>query len=235
MSIEGSGESDQRADERSAQSSPVATGVRPSQERAYSVTDVPENRTRPAPSWAAQDPEEPDWRGAPRGGGADPQEAAAQQPTEYSGAAAGEQPRSGRASRRAEASAARRTPRATPRRVKLIVSRLDPWSVMKISFLLSVAVGIAGVVLVGVLWTILQGMGVFTQVNSVVNDVLSNEANPSSFDLMDYIGFGRVISLSVVLGVVDVVLLTAICTLMAFLYNICSALVGGLQVTLSDD
>jgi hypothetical protein len=123
---------------------------------------------------------------------------------------------------------------AAPRRVKLSVSRVDPWSVMKLSFLLSVAVGIAGVVMVAALWMILSGMGVFADINRTVEEVL-NSSNGSTFDLMDYIGLGRVVSLSIVIGVIDVILLTAISTLGAFLYNVCSSLVGGLQLTLTDD
>jgi hypothetical protein len=122
---------------------------------------------------------------------------------------------------------------AAARRVKLTVSRVDPWSVMKMSFLLSVAVGIAGVVLMAVLWLILSGMGVFSDVNRTVDSILGSSG--SKFDLMDYIGFGRVVSLSIVIGVIDVILLTAISTLGAFLYNVCSSLVGGLQLTLTDD
>jgi nitrogen fixation-related uncharacterized protein len=123
---------------------------------------------------------------------------------------------------------------AAPRRVKLSVSRVDPWSVMKLSFLLSVAVGIAAVVMVAALWMILSGMGVFADINRTVEEVL-NSSNGSTFDLMDYIGLGRVVSLSIVIGVIDVILLTAISTLGAFLYNVCSSLVGGLQLTLTDD
>jgi len=130
--------------------------------------------------------------------------------------------------------AARQGPPAVgPRRVKLTVSRIDPWSAMKISFLLSVAAGIAGVVLMAVLWLVLSGMGVFADVNRAVGQVLGSSS--TKFDLMDYIGFDRVVSLSIVIGVVDIVLLTAIATLGAVLYNICSSLVGGLQVTLTDD
>ena len=105
---------------------------------------------------------------------------------------------------------------------------------MKMSFLLSVAAGIAGVVMVAVLWMILSSMGVFADINRTVADVLSSN-NGSSFDLMDYIGLGRVVSLSIVIGVIDVILITAISTLAAFLYNVCSSLVGGLQLTLTDD
>jgi hypothetical protein len=118
------------------------------------------------------------------------------------------------------------------RRARLTVARVDPWSVMKISFLISVAIGIALVVMVSVLWLILDGMGVFTSVNGTIQDVAGSN---SKFDLMDYIALPRVLSLSVVIGVVDVILLTALSTLSAFLYNVCSSLVGGIQLTLSDD
>jgi nitrogen fixation-related uncharacterized protein len=123
---------------------------------------------------------------------------------------------------------------AAPRRVKLSVSRVDPWSAMKLSFLLSVSVGIAGVVMIVALWTILSGMGVFADMNRTVETVL-NSTNGTKYNLMDYIGLGRVVSLSIVIGVIDVILVTALSTLGAFLYNVCSSLVGGLQVTLTDD
>jgi hypothetical protein len=121
-----------------------------------------------------------------------------------------------------------------PRRVTLSLSRVDPWSTMKLSFLLSVAAGIAGVVMVAALWLILSSMGVFTDLNRTVEGVL-NTTNGAKFDLMNYIGLGRVVSLSIVVAVIDVILLTAVSTLGAFLYNVCSSLVGGLQITLTDD
>jgi len=120
-----------------------------------------------------------------------------------------------------------------PRRVRLTVARVDPWSMMKMSFLLSVAVGIALVVMVAVLWTILDSMGVFASVNKTIGEVLSDSS--SAFNLMDYIGLSRVLSLATVIAVVDVFLLTALSTLAAFLYNVCSSLVGGLHLTLTDD
>ena len=131
----------------------------------------------------------------------------------------------------ASASAAPRP--ASARRVRLTVSRVDPWSAMKIAFLLSVALGIAGVVMVFVLWTILAGMGVFDQINGIVGQVVQD--GQQRFDIMDFIGLGRVLSLSIVIAVIDVILVTAIATLGAFLYNVSSALVGGVQLTLTDD
>jgi hypothetical protein len=120
-----------------------------------------------------------------------------------------------------------------PRRVRLAVARVDPWSVMKMSFLLSVALGIAGVILTAVLWMILSTMNVFSDVEGVLQSLQTTTSDP--FSIKDYVGFGRVVSLSIVIGVIDVILMTAIATVMAFLYNICSALVGGVQLTLTDD
>ena len=102
---------------------------------------------------------------------------------------------------------------------------------MKLAFLLSVAIGIAMVVAAGVLWTVLDGMGIFTQ----INDFLSQILGAGKFDVNDYVGFGKVLSLGTVIAVVNVVLLTALATLGAFLYNIATNLVGGLHLTLSDD
>ena len=123
-------------------------------------------------------------------------------------------------------------PAPAGRRVRLTVARVDPWSVMKISFLVSVAIGIAFVVMVAVLWLILDGMGVFSSLNRTIADI---QGTNNDFNLMDYIALPRVMSLSVVIGVIDVILLTALSTLGAFLYNVCSSLVGGVQLTLSDD
>ena len=141
------------------------------------------------------------------------------------------QPATGAQQARAHAGAAARP--SGPRKVRLTLSRVDAWSVAKMGFLISVAIGIAFVVMIAVLWMILDGMGVFSDLDRTIRTVLGESG--SSFDLMRYVGFSRVLSLATVIGVIDVFLLTALSTLGAFLYNICSALVGGVQVTLTDD
>ncbi len=126
---------------------------------------------------------------------------------------------------------AARAAAGAPRRVRLVVSRVDPWSAMKMSFLLSVALGIVLVVCLAVLWTVLNGMGVFDQINSLIAQVMGNE----KINVLDYVGLSKVLSLGTVLAVVNVALMTALGTLTAFLYNIGAALVGGLTTTLTDD
>lgn len=129
------------------------------------------------------------------------------------------------------ASPAARAAAGAPRRVRLVVSKLDPWSVMKMSFLLSVALGIILVVALAVLWTVLNGMGVFDQINTLIAQVMGNE----KINILDYVGLSKVLSLGTVLAVINVALLTAVLTLMAVLYNIGAALVGGITTTLTDD
>lgn len=160
-------------------------------------------------------------QGQSQGGGGQVQQAAPQQPQKT-------------AQKSAAARASGRTPAPTGRRVRLTVSRIDPWSAMKMSFLLSVALGIAMVVMVFVLWSVLAGMGIFDRVNDIAAQVFGADGS-DPFDIMDYIGLGRVVSLSIVIGVIDVILITAIATLGAFLYNVSAALVGGIQLTLTDD
>jgi len=118
------------------------------------------------------------------------------------------------------------------RKVRLAVARIDPWSVMKLSFLLSVAIGIMIVVAAAVVWYTLDELAVFTSVNDTIAQITGDA---KFFDLLEYVAFKRVISLATMIAVVDVVILTALSTIGAFLYNIVAALVGGITVTLTDD
>src|SRR5690606_18802495 len=68
----------------------------------------------------------------------------------------------------ATTAAAPAAPDAGPRRVRLAVSRVDPWSVMKLSFLLSVAIGVMIVVAAAVVWGTLDALHVFTSVDEMI-------------------------------------------------------------------
>ena len=133
---------------------------------------------------------------------------------------------------------ARRTPVAPgrgPRRARLRLSRIDPWSVMKVSFLLAIAFGVVTVVSVFMVWSVLGAAGVWSSINNTVSDTLSSGNNTSTFNIEDYLGMSRVLGFTMLVSVIDVVLITAIATLGAFLYNMAASLLGGIEVTLAED
>lgn len=124
-------------------------------------------------------------------------------------------------------------PKAKVRRARLQVSRVDPWSVLKMAFLLSVALGIITVVAAIVLWTVLDLTGLFNQINSLLGDIQGPEGTP--LDVKKFASLGQVASFATIIAVVNVVLLTALSMLSAVLYNISATLVGGIGVTLTED
>ncbi|QDY89699.1 hypothetical protein E7Y32_05300 [Arthrobacter sp. UKPF54-2] len=124
-------------------------------------------------------------------------------------------------------------PKAKVRRARLLVSKVDPWSVLKMAFLLSVALGIVTVVAAIVLWTVLDLTGIFDQVDGLLGTLAGSESG--GFELKKVASLGQVASFAVIIAVINVVLLTALSMLSAVLYNIAATLVGGIGVTLTDD
>lgn len=121
-----------------------------------------------------------------------------------------------------------------PRRARLRLTRIDPWSVMKTAFLLSIAFAVVTFVAVLMVWSVLSAAGVWDSINSTVATVVEGDS-PSSFDIEEYVGMSRVMGFTMLVSVIDVVLLTALATLAAFLYNMAAALLGGIEVTLAED
>ncbi len=129
----------------------------------------------------------------------------------------------------APAAAAGRT-----RKARLRVTKADPWSVMKVSFLLALAVGVILIVAAAVLWMTLDSLGVFDSLTKTLKDVTGSDTT-GGLNLMDYVGFGKVMSFTVLIAVVDVVLLTALATLSAFIYNAAAGFTGGIELTLAEE
>lgn len=144
-----------------------------------------------------------------------------------------------RANAQAEASPAPRPGKAPvrgrgPRRARLRLTRVDPWSVMKTAFLLSIAFGVVTVVSVAMVWQVLGAAGVWDSINSTIQESIGGP-DTANLDVEDYVGTSRVLGFTMLVAAVDVVLLTAIATLGAFLYNMAAALLGGVEVTLAED
>ncbi|MCX6398728.1 MAG: DUF3566 domain-containing protein [Propionibacteriales bacterium] len=121
-----------------------------------------------------------------------------------------------------------------PRRARLRLTRIDPWSVMKTAFLLSIAFAVVTVVSVAMVWQVLGAAGVWDSINSTIQESIGGE-DVAGFRIEDYVGTSRVLGFTMLVAAIDVVLITATATLTAFLYNMAAALLGGIEITLAED
>jgi hypothetical protein len=131
----------------------------------------------------------------------------------------------------APATSALRRPGRGPRRASLQVRRVDPWSVLKLAFVLSVALFFVWLVAVGVLYGVLDGMGVWDRVNGTYNEFAQNTSSGSSGPL---ITASRVFGIAAIIGAINIVLFTALATVGSFVYNVSADLAGGLEITLAE-
>lgn len=129
----------------------------------------------------------------------------------------------------AELSAGRPRTGKAPRRASLQVRRFDPWSVLKLALVLGVALFFVWMFAVGVLYAVLDGMGVWAQLNGTYQDLTSDAGGGG-----ELITAGGVFGVAAVIGVVNIILFTALASVSAFIYNISADVAGGIEVTLSE-
>ena len=147
-----------------------------------------------------------------------------------SGKAAAESPA---ASRGAAAKATAAQPKRTARQAHLTVARVEPWSVMKFSFVVSLVAFVILFVAVSVLYGALAGLGVFDSLQRVVSDVTSSQGS-AGVNAKAWFSASRVLGYTALLGSLNIVLITAMSTIGAVVYNLTSRLVGGVEVTLKE-
>ena len=121
------------------------------------------------------------------------------------------------------------------RKARLRLSRLDPWSVMKTSFLFSIAAGIMLVASIYSIWTVLSTSQLFESLNEIVRSVVSTPGDTTPFRVQEYINTQKVMGVTALIACVDVVIFTALATLGSFLYNLAATMLGGLEITLAED
>ena len=122
--------------------------------------------------------------------------------------------------------------RPAPRRMSLSLTRVDAWSVAKVTFMLSIAVAIIQVVASAIVWVLLDVVGVFSQITQIVS---STGLDAGGFDLKNVLSLTTVVSGVTIFSIVEVVIFTLLATIAALIYNVVSSLVGGVHVTLGDD
>jgi hypothetical protein len=117
-----------------------------------------------------------------------------------------------------------------PVRASMQIRRVDPWSALKVSLVLSVALFFVWMIAVAFLYLVLGGMGVWSKLNSNVGDLLTSSGGTGG----ELVSSGTIFGGAALIGLVNIVLLTAMATCGAFIYNLTTDLVGGVEVTLAD-
>jgi hypothetical protein len=139
--------------------------------------------------------------------------------------------------------AAAPVPRAEPRpkvskasqarRANLVIARLEPWSVMKFSFLMSLVAWVVLFVAVALLYYALSGLGVFAAIQRTLSSVTSSQSS-SGVNLAAWTSASRVLGYTMLAGAVDIILITVLSTIGAMIYNLVTHLGGGIEVTLKE-
>ncbi len=119
------------------------------------------------------------------------------------------------------------------RRADLVVARLEPWSVMKFSFLMSLVAWVVLFVAVAFLYFTLSSLGVFTSIEHTLSSVTSSN-NSSGMNLNHWFSASRILGYTMLLGAVNIILITALCTVGSMIYNLVTHLGGGIEVTLRE-
>jgi hypothetical protein len=122
--------------------------------------------------------------------------------------------------------------RRAPRRARLYVYRLDAWSVMKVAFMLAVALGVVIVSAVAALWWLLDYSGVIATLARNVDEVIGS--GTTTFDLEAVLAFDRVMGITVVVAALEVALVSILAGLFAVLYNLTVGITGGIEATFTD-
>jgi hypothetical protein len=119
------------------------------------------------------------------------------------------------------------------RQAHLTVARVEPWSVMKFSFVVSLVAFVILFVAVSVLYGTLAALGVFTSLQHVVQSVTSSQ-DSGGVNAARWFTASRVLGYTALLGSLNIVLITAMATIGAVIYNLTSRLIGGVEVTLRE-
>ena len=119
------------------------------------------------------------------------------------------------------------------REAHVTVARVEPMSVMKFSFVVSVVAFIVLFVAVAVLYGVLAGLGVFDSLERTIASLTSGQGS-SGVNAAQWFSASRILGYAALFGALNIVLITALSTVGAVLYNAATRLIGGVEITLNE-
>jgi ABC-type phosphate transport system permease subunit len=114
----------------------------------------------------------------------------------------------------------------TSRQVRLKLVYLDVWSLVKLSFLVWLCLGIVLIVASVLIWVVLASTGIFDTLDETLREVMSDE----NFSISNSFGIGQVLMFTVIIALLNTIVGTALGAVAAFLYNLSVRFTGGLLV-----
>lgn len=123
---------------------------------------------------------------------------------------------------------------APSRRAQLTLARIEPWSVMKFSFMVSLVGWVVLFVAVAALYWVLSKLGVFHSIQDTISSVTSSKNSAGADSGGQWFSASRILGYTMLIGAINVVLITALCTVGAVIYNLVTHLAGGIEVTLKE-
>lgn len=108
----------------------------------------------------------------------------------------------------------------------LTVKRIDPWSVLKLGMLANLALLGIGMLTAGVAWFVIARLELITRFCELASDIGFRGCQPEA---------GQVFRALLLLGLLWVVIQTAVLVFLSFLHNLLADLTGGLTISVADD
>ncbi|GAA3729346.1 hypothetical protein GCM10022239_02550 [Leifsonia bigeumensis] len=115
---------------------------------------------------------------------------------------------------------------AATKQVRLKLVYIDFWSAVKLSFLISLCVGIVQIVATFLIWIVLNSTGLFEQLTNIMIDILGD----ATFNVLDSFSLVKVMVFTLIVAGLSVIIGTALGAIASALYNLSVRLTGGLLV-----
>jgi hypothetical protein len=125
------------------------------------------------------------------------------------------------------------TPKAGTKRSRLRISYINPMSVIKTTFILSLAFGLASIMALIMLWSVAKFSGTIDAATGLLTDIFG--IGGAGFNIVSLLSLPRIIFIGSVFTVFQVVTWTLLAGIFSVIYNMFAEYVGGWEITLTDD
>lgn len=122
--------------------------------------------------------------------------------------------------------------RRPPRLASLQLKRVDPWTVLKISLIVAIVLFFVWMIAIGVLYLSLGSLDVWSKINSTYETLVTPDSGTGTTGPL--VTPSGVFIVAGVIGAINTVLITALSTVTAFVYNAAAGMSGGVEITLGE-